>query len=63
MKAIEEIERTDNPGVYRKAKRTVLDAYEGICSFCKIHRGENRSRPIRNWKNYRKTQYRSKEME
>lgn len=43
------METTTCRQIYRKARRRVLDGF-GVCSYCKPHRGENRSRPSRCWK-------------
>jgi hypothetical protein len=53
------MKNTDNRTIYKRVRWYVLSIEEGYCAWCKPHRGCNskRDRMIRNWKRYRKTQY------
>jgi len=62
MSSFKEIMNTaSNRGVYNKSRKNYLGVYGFIkCSWCKYHRGCNRRfhrNDIRNWKNYRKQQW------
>lgn len=57
----ENLETTTNSRVYKILKRKMLDKYEGLCPICGPHTGCNfwkKHRGLRNWKEYRKTQWR-----
>ena len=59
-KAKAEMDMTDNPKIYRHARRYYL-AQAGLikCTFCPYHHGENAERvPQKNWKRQRRKQYR-----
>lgn len=51
-KYYEEMETTDNPRVYSRARKGYLASSIGAvsCGYCRYHRGENMSRPQKNWK-------------
>jgi hypothetical protein len=56
----ETLETTTNSRVYKLLKRIKLDKYEGLCPICGPHTGCNffkKHRGIKNWKEYRKTQW------
>jgi hypothetical protein len=56
-----EMETTDNPAYYKKARKAYLasSSRKGIsCSFCPYHAKENAEhKPQRSWKKFRKTKY------
>ncbi len=53
-----EMENTDNPRVYNRARKRYLEN-EGLisCSLCPYHKWENAHKLQKNWKRYRKTKY------
>jgi hypothetical protein len=52
------MDETTNSNTYNKAKRHYIDEQDGKCSWCPWHRGHNQRHNVaRNWKKYRKTQY------
>ncbi len=56
----ENLETTTNSRVYKILKRKMLDNYEGLCPICGPHSGCNfwkKHRGIKNWKEYRNTQW------
>ena len=58
MKLKREIKETDNSTVYRRLRNIYLAERLGKCGHCSMNRGCNRNRwPARNWKRFRKTQY------
>lgn len=61
MKTKKELSNTNDSNSYRKLRKEYLVNKGKVnCSFCKFHKGENRKRRVkRNWKKYRKTQYRT----
>jgi hypothetical protein len=55
---------TDHRSVLNKVYKVFITQKEGICNFDPYHSGENanrKRRDRRNWKRYRKTQWRDKE--
>lgn len=59
MKTKELLKTTTNSNVYNRAYRHYLEYAHGICSRCPPRKGCNwgRRNRDRNWKNFRKTQY------
>lgn len=56
----ENLKTTTNSRIYKLLYRDYLDKKAGLCSYCGPHRGCNanwRVKDNRNWKKYRKTQY------
>jgi len=55
----EEMEYTSNRSVFNKCRKWYLESIGEIhCTRCPYHKGENRYQRVkRNWKEYRKTQY------
>jgi hypothetical protein len=56
----ENLKTTTNSRVYKILKRKMLDNYEGLCPICGPHSGCNffkKHRGHKNWKEYRKTQW------
>ena len=48
---------------YKILKRRMLNNYKGLCPICNLRGGcnfWNKRREIRNWKKYRKTQWKGK---
>ena len=59
----QKLETTTNSREYKIILRKVLDNNEGLCPICGPHTGCNffkKYRPNRNWKEYRKTQWKEK---
>jgi hypothetical protein len=57
----EKLRTTTNSRVYKILNRKMLDNNEGLCPICGPHSGCNfwkKHRGLRNWKEYRKTQWR-----
>ena len=55
-----EMDTTDNQGVYKRARKRQLENEAKIdCSYCHYHRGENAEKYQRSWKKLRKTQYKT----
>jgi hypothetical protein len=56
------ISTTNNSRIYKLLKREKLYSWEGKCFYCPPHGGCNRKNreQIKNWKKYRKTQYKIK---
>lgn len=54
-----EMNTTDNPRVYNRARKRYLDGIGAIdCSYCPYHRWENATHKYqKNWKKFRKTKY------
>lgn len=51
---------TANRRVFNLVYKSSVNAKHGLCSICNMHSGCNywyRSKPQKNWKAYRKTQY------
>jgi hypothetical protein len=64
MKIKEIYKTTDNRSVLKKAYREFIAREERICGICGYHRGENadrKRRDRRNWKRYRKAQWKYQE--
>jgi hypothetical protein len=63
--SIKEIYATaDNPSVLKKAYKAFITRRERICNRCPYHSGENayrKRKDRRNWKRFRKTQWKCKE--
>ncbi len=65
MKIKTEYETTSNRTVYNRARKWHLENEGSInCAYCPYHENENdkyhNGRDYRNWKRYRKTQYKVK---
>lgn len=61
MKKKETYDFADNRSVLKKAYKSLLEKTEGICGYCPFNRcrTENPKRKVkRNWKRFRKTQWR-----
>lgn len=61
MKEKQELKITTNRRVFNLLYKKDVRAKHGLCPYCNLHSGcnyWNRSKPQKNWKNYRKTQYR-----
>ena len=64
-KMITEYRTTSNSFVYNRARKYYLESEKLInCAYCPYHKNENgkyhNRRDYRNWKRYRKTQYKVK---
>jgi hypothetical protein len=60
MRFKEEMDITDNPIVYKRARKRYLEGVGLInCCFCHYHRGENASRKQKSWKKLRKIKYKN----
>lgn len=61
MKDYVEYNRTTNSTVYRKMRKRYLTHIGKLrCEYCPYHKYENETHKIKkNWKKYRKTQYRN----
>jgi hypothetical protein len=51
------MDTTDNPSVYRKARKLYLQGRGLRCDFCGYHSGENAGRRQKNWKKFRRTRW------
>lgn len=65
MKMKDTVKSTSNSTLYNKIVKRYKENKGMInCAYCPYHRGENRSyhSDVKSWKNYRKTQYKVKEI-
>lgn len=57
-KYFEIMQSTDNPQIYKKARKRYLEGRGISCAFCKYHLGENQDHKYqKSWKKFRKTKY------
>lgn len=59
MKAKKIMDSTNNSRVYKLYRNFYISGKEGYCGWCQMNRGCNKwhRRPQRNWKKYRKNQW------